>query len=162
MKCRSVPHTKTPPANSIHKACLTGPANYSERIVSRKGLKRSPRQLKEGPKEKPKTAPKETQKENAASPPAPAPAQTDKAKPVTKNEASDFNGTELAAFLKKSYSTALEEAKKDKAGEKSRIYRSLDSHSGWTKANGNKKEDRHVSIVTEVTRQVAAGQKSRR
>ncbi|KAF3988251.1 hypothetical protein FT663_03457 [Candidozyma haemuli var. vulneris] len=118
--------------------------------------------VKEGPKEKPKTAPKETQKENAASPPAPAPAQTDKAKPVTKNEASDFNGTELAAFLKKSYSTALEEAKKDKAGEKSRIYRSLDSHSGWTKANGNKKEDRHVSIVTEVTRQVAAGQKSRR
>lgn len=73
----------------------------------------------------------------------------------SRNEESDFNGTELSAYLAKAYASAVEEAKKDKSGENLRVYRSLESHSGWTKATTNKKEDRHMNIVTEVSRQIA-------
>lgn len=82
--------------------------------------------------------------------------QAQNVKQSNKNEASEFNGSEMANFLKNSYASVLEEAKKDKAGEKIRIYQSLESPSGWTKAtNGKQKEDRHMSIIGEVARQLS-------
>lgn len=109
---------------------------------------------KEAFKEKPRATHQEAQKENAPLGGQPSVPVSDKKQ--VKPEVIEFNGDEVAQFLKSSYLSALEEAKKDKGGEKFRVYQSLESPSGWSRAVGNKKEDRHMSVVTEVARQLAA------
>lgn len=68
-----------------------------------------------------------------------------------------YNALEVLHALSSRYESIVAAAKADKLGEKTRIYRSLDSNSAWTtkgSAGGKAKGDDEYSLLFEVNRSI--------
>lgn len=68
-----------------------------------------------------------------------------------------YNALEILLALSARYESIVSEAKTDKQGEKTRIYRSLDSSSAWTtkgNASGKNKGDDDYNVLFEVNRSI--------
>lgn len=68
-----------------------------------------------------------------------------------------FNASEVLNVLSSRYESVVAAAKADKLGDKTRIYRSLDSSSAWTTkggASGKSKRDDDYNLLFEVNRSI--------
>lgn len=73
----------------------------------------------------------------------------------TSPEPDNFNAAEVLACLSSQYEEALAAAKRDKLGDKVRVYRSLDSSSAWSTKGAKKAEEERYNLLHEVNRAMA-------
>lgn len=101
-------------------------------------------------KSEPKPVPRPEGKSKSPKSTSPAAADTD-----------GFNAAETLTYLSGQYSAAVAAAKKDKLGEKVRIYRSLDALSGWnTKSRKGPAEEDRYNLLQEVNRSMLRSKKN--
>ncbi|KAK6205671.1 uncharacterized protein RJT21DRAFT_17775 [Scheffersomyces amazonensis] len=62
-----------------------------------------------------------------------------------------FNADEILTYLSKSYESHIQEAKKDKAGENIKIYKSLDASSPWKSSSSKPNNSNNLNINTTST-----------